>query len=368
MILTLLTTLLTLLALAPVPAAWATVLQVANNGLDAAGCGTKAAPCRSITRAIDNAVAGDTIVVGPGRYGDLDHDGVVGEPNEEGPRIGGLVLIDKAVTVVSSSGAVWTIIDTGGSNQNVVRIIASGARFGKAKKGFTLVNSTNAGVTVDGGAANVVVEGNLAVRTGTGFRVGASGSGNLALGNVASANTDGFALGGSGGAVGRSNLAVANAGNGFGISGDGVRCEDDVAIGNAGFGFHAGPYSDATLVNDIAIDNLQAVFGGSGDSLAVTGLTALANLEGGVHNQGTTTMTVAASNIFGNGTKALGGRVNCGTLNENNPLTASNVFWGIFEGPGSDPGDEPCDLLSVETLVDGVAAKPFKVKTKAPQF
>ena len=44
------------------------------------------------------------------------------------------------------------------------------------------------------------------------------------------------------------------------------------------------------------------------------------------------------------------------------------MFWGIFEGPGSDPGDDFCDLANVETLVDGVAAKPFKVKTKAPQF
>jgi parallel beta-helix repeat protein len=368
MLFTLLTTLSMLVALAPVPAAWATVLQVANNGLDAAGCGTKTAPCRSITRAIDTAANGDTIVVGPGRYGDLDRDGVVGEANEEGPRIGGLVLIDKAVTIVSSSGAVWTIIDAAGGNPNVVRIIASGVRFGKAKKGFTLVNSGGAGVVVDGGAANVVVEGNLAIRTGAGFRVGGSGSGNLALGNVASANDAGFALGGSAGAVARSNLAVANAGNGFDIGGDGQRCEDDIAIGNEGFGFQAALYSDATLVGTLAIDNLQGLFAGNGDALAVSGLTALGNREGGVHNQGTGTLTLTASNLVSNGAKALGGRDNCGTLNENNPLTATNVFWGAFDGPGGDPADDACDLGTVETLVDGIAAKPFKVKTKAPQF
>jgi hypothetical protein len=54
---------------------FAATLLVAAGGLDADGCGTKAAPCRSITRAVGNAAPGDKIVVGPGRYGDLDADG-----------------------------------------------------------------------------------------------------------------------------------------------------------------------------------------------------------------------------------------------------------------------------------------------------
>ena len=45
----------------------------------------RTAPCRSISRGIANAADGDTIVVGPGRYGDLDRDGTLSEPNEEGP-------------------------------------------------------------------------------------------------------------------------------------------------------------------------------------------------------------------------------------------------------------------------------------------
>jgi hypothetical protein len=72
-----LVTLVVLLLASTLPAAPADALlrYVANNGVDSATCGTLAAPCRSITRAIAHAVAGDTIVVGPGRYGDIDEDG-----------------------------------------------------------------------------------------------------------------------------------------------------------------------------------------------------------------------------------------------------------------------------------------------------
>src|SRR5262245_14686348 len=61
----------------------AATLRVANNGVDGAGCGTTTSPCRSLSRAIANAVAGDRIIVGPGRYGDLDRDGTFGESGEE---------------------------------------------------------------------------------------------------------------------------------------------------------------------------------------------------------------------------------------------------------------------------------------------
>ena len=61
----------------------AATLHVANNGIDSDTCGAGSAPCRSISRAIVNAAAGDTIVVGPGRYGDLNGDGSFGGPGEE---------------------------------------------------------------------------------------------------------------------------------------------------------------------------------------------------------------------------------------------------------------------------------------------
>lgn len=355
--------LLVLLTATPAPAA---VLQVANNGLDAAACGSKAAPCRTISQAIDNAVAGDTIVVGPGRYGDLDRDGTLGEANEEGPETLAVILIDKAIAVESSAGAAVTVIDAAGFNRKAVRITASGARFGKPKKGFTLFDSSNAGVSVDDTAAGVIVEGNLAIRTLTGFQVNSDGAGNLLQGNIGSANSAGFGLGGPG-AVARANLAVANSGDGFDLGGGGARCEGNIATGNGSFGYGVFFHTTATIAGGVAIGNVQGIFGGNGGQLDVSGLAAIANLLDGVHNQGTTTMTLTASNLVGNGTKGPGS-LNCGTINENNALTASNVFWGAAAGPGDDPADQVCDFGNAVTAIEPIAPKPFKIKTKVPQL
>src|SRR6266478_903893 len=66
------------------PQARAATKFVANNGIDSSVCGTTAATaCRSISQAIANAFDGDVIFVGPGRYGDLNDDGVFGDPGEE---------------------------------------------------------------------------------------------------------------------------------------------------------------------------------------------------------------------------------------------------------------------------------------------
>lgn len=347
----------------------AAVLQVANNGLDGPACGGKTAPCRSITRAVDLAAPGDTIVVGPGRYGDLDRDGTLGEANEEGPEIAALILIDKAVTVESVTGAASTIIDVAGFNRAAVRITASGARFGRAKKGFTLFDSFGNGVAIEDPASNVTVEGNLAILTNSGFLAGGTGGGNVIAGNVASANALGVGLASAGGAVARSNLAVASTADGFAAGGTGSqRFEGNVALANEEFGFTAGLYDEAVLVGNVAIGNREGLRGGNGGALGVTGFAAIANRQAGVHNQGTTTVSVTASNLIGNGTQSIGGSFNCGTITETPPLTATDVFWGAATGPGDDPADDVCDLGSGTTTVAPFATKPFKIKTKVPAF
>jgi hypothetical protein len=346
----------------------AAVLQVGNNGLDGPGCGSKIAPCRSITRAIDLAAPGDTIVVGPGRYGDLDRDGTLGEANEEGPETGAVIVIDKAVTVESSTGAVWTIIDVAGFNRVAVRVTASGARFGRAKKGFTLFDSTGNGVAIES-ASNVAVEGNHAILTNGGFLASGTGGGHVIQGNVASANALGVALFSAGGGIALGNLAVANTGAGFVAGGDGSqRFEGNVALGNDSFGFDAGLHEEAVLVGNVAAGNQQGVFGGSGTTVTITGLAAIGNVQGGVHNQNTANMSLTASNLVGNGVKAIGGSANCGTINESFPLTVENVFWGAAGGPGDDPADDVCDLTTGSTTIGTIAPKPFKVKTKVPTF
>src|SRR5262245_28480935 len=93
---------LALLSLA-LPAGAKTV-YVANDGLDGVACGAKTSAGRSISQGIARAAAGDTVLVGPGRYGDLDLDGVLGEPGEEAG-IDAVLDVNKAVRVYSTDGA-----------------------------------------------------------------------------------------------------------------------------------------------------------------------------------------------------------------------------------------------------------------------
>src|SRR5688500_4888545 len=92
------------------------ILRVETYGLDSLQCGALEAPCRSISQAVRNAVRGDTIRVGPGHYGDLDEDGVAGEDGEERAEAGAvcncMLSINKKLTIISTNGALETIIET----------------------------------------------------------------------------------------------------------------------------------------------------------------------------------------------------------------------------------------------------------------
>ena len=163
-----------LLAGSALPAAGAT-LQVAVNGVDGPSCGTKAAPCRSISQAVINAADGDTLVVGPGFYGDLNQDGVLSGPGEEFPnpialQCCGLVIF-RPLTIVSHDGAAETVIDFGGSLPGAttlegISIASSGVVFGRPRKGFTVTGVGGAGaVRLQQSTSGVRVEGNRAVGT-----------------------------------------------------------------------------------------------------------------------------------------------------------------------------------------------------------
>jgi hypothetical protein len=95
----------------------ARTLHVANNGLDSFTCGDKDHPCRSISQAITNASVGDRIIVGPGSYGDLNGNGIFGEPGEEIAQIGFgcrcMIRLNKRVTLTSRDGALATVLDGG---------------------------------------------------------------------------------------------------------------------------------------------------------------------------------------------------------------------------------------------------------------
>src|SRR5262245_17790196 len=82
----------------------AATFRATGSGIDSPSCGSAAAPCRSISQAITNAAAGDTIEVGPGVYGDLTDNEDFQTPGEEagGPACGpGVICLDKPLTIMS---------------------------------------------------------------------------------------------------------------------------------------------------------------------------------------------------------------------------------------------------------------------------
>ena len=100
---------------------------VSNEGVDSVACGTKNDKCRSISQAIRNAADGNTILVEPGIYGDLNRNGIIGEPGEESGGVGCdcLIHVDKRVAIFSEAGARATVVDAAGANLNGIRISVS---------------------------------------------------------------------------------------------------------------------------------------------------------------------------------------------------------------------------------------------------
>ena len=185
----------------PVRAQASTTLYVAVNALrNGPNCGAQTHPCRTITQAIVHAAPGNFIEVGPGIYGDIDGDGDADSAGEEPS-----VIIDKALTVYSTSGAAQTIIRAPRRpdlRTIVVLILGDGTTFGRRNGGFTIVGDTSGfgegseGVTI-AGAGNVVVEGNIATDNSAGGFVAIvqahTATGDIALlGNVAMRNGGGL--------------------------------------------------------------------------------------------------------------------------------------------------------------------------------
>lgn len=335
--------------------AGAATLNVAAGGIDAAGCGTKIAPCRSITRAINDAVAGDKILVGPGRYGDLDADATLGEDGEEGGA-GGLVVIDKALTIESVEGAATTLIDAAGANVNAVAIAASGVRFGKGKKGFTVARSAGIGVFIAPGATDVTVSGIRSVRNDLGF--GSKASGLTFRGDIAEANLEeGFALTGNGSLL-TGCRATGNGAEGFSIGGDGNVLKANVASANGDAGFAFGG-NTATLTGSVAAGN-DVGLRVNANALTAVGNAFLGNVVTGV------VVTVAGtkitkSNIFGNG--AANGS-NCGiTTAGSGTVDLDKICFGAPTGPGPDPADQICGL-SINIIE--VVKKALTISPKVP--
>jgi len=134
-------------------------LYVATDGTDSGSCGAQTTACRSISQALENAMDGDTILVGAGRYGNISGSASYTGPGDEHPQsrdhnyfvTGCIICIDKAVSVYSLHGSSVTVIEGAPltSQEATVLIHHEGVNFGAAGRGFTVTGGSAYGVLFD---------------------------------------------------------------------------------------------------------------------------------------------------------------------------------------------------------------------------
>jgi parallel beta-helix repeat protein len=339
-------------------------IRVANNGTDSATCGSSTDPCRSISQAITNAPAGSRIVVGPGRYGDLNADGDFSDPGEEAAPSGCscIILVDKPLRLESRDGAAVTVVDGAGAPRIVFAIASDDVTLGRRGRGFGITGGFHA-LRADG--SHLRVEGNTAFgNEEDGFQLGLVHDAAL-VGNVAVANgrlgfwvVDRF----SSELTFSANVALGNATTGFWIQGPQSRLVGNAASANGGGGFLIDLSDVAFVSGNVASANGSAGFDmRRSDPVTLQRNTAAGNMDDGIALLIGGGGAVTRNNLLGNG--ILSGS-NCGIFNSWGPFPfgAERSYWGQASGPGADPADATCgpDV----TLVDPVAPKEIKVKLK----
>jgi hypothetical protein len=221
----------------------ANVLNVANNGVDSNTCGPTSNPCRSISKAIAHAINGDTIKVGPGRYGDVNKDGIFNPTSgEESAEVGYgcdcMIKVDKQLTIESLKGALSTILDAGGVDVAAIQVEASNVVFGRIK-GFTITGAGRSGLIIRETTSTVTVQNNMSMDNKLdGFVV--LGSGHIIKYNMAARNFDetGFRVDGSNHTL--THNVTSNNLYGFILFGDGHKFIYNTAVSNLSRGFEVG--------------------------------------------------------------------------------------------------------------------------------
>lgn len=379
-------------------------LHVSNTGTDNADCGPEGMlPCRSISRAIAHAEEGDTIVVGPGVYGDINNDyhieTVTDDTGEEAwvqvdPDNIAIVNVDKRLTIVSRDGAHDTVIDSGNTIYDVVvRIAADGVVFGKPGKGFTIRHGW-IGVLVDG-VSDVRIAGNIAeVFAQAGFVAGSLvmpgfAQGTILKGNKATLCSAGFAVLDKTATV-RGNVAVQNS-TGFMIGGtSGTRVSKNLAVGNHQYGFllQAMPLTDnqfSSLRGNAAVANWDAGVRMNVNDVTVPVSGSVENntimgnyVRGGACDGGARKMFACTTNADCppsgqyDPPHVCSPDYNCGLAVHNATyqpvtVTADGNYWGHASGPGPAPADSfggSCDFNLPTVVVSTWASSEFKVAPK----
>ena len=336
--------------------AQAATLFVANNGVDSPGCGATQTPCRSISRAIGNAKAGDEVVVGPGRYGDLNGNGAIGEAGEESGATGCdcMIAVNKALVIRSSHGAAATLIDARTVNvtQNVL-FIATGGEFGRPGQGFTVTPAIGAaqfapfGIMID--SNDVSVRGNQVVGSFQSKGIGINTVCSAGVVRIEDNQVMGWNLGIQPECANKTVRRNALSFNVWGVLAfTDLPVADNVAIGNSASGIHV---TGGSASGNIAAGNatgLSSSFVGvlSGNA-ALGNSVGIDSFDGGGAVQG--------NNLIGN---------QCGLRREGpSSAIATNDFWGAATGPGVDPADNVCFGLAVTSPF---ATTPFNVPNPLP--
>jgi parallel beta-helix repeat protein len=310
---------------------------------------------------------GDTIMVLPGRYGDINGTGSLGDAGEEPAGGHAAIGIIRRLRILSKEGAEVTTIDAAGATSEAIWILTDGVTFGAKGHGFTIMGGHSAGLSIGGigePPKDVRVEGNIVARNdgpgflsvifgrhlvvanniatnngGAGFDLrgclgeGCEPPGDLILvDNVSSFNsgTDEFSPGGAGYALTRTraiverNLASNNPAYGFVVSGGSNVIRNNTATNNAlaGFSVAAGRDQSGRFIGNTAVGN-------RGPGIVVS-------------NFGRVSYEVHESNFYGNGTRTSdfpAYPANCGLANLASHVSATNNFWGASGGPGADPAD-----------------------------
>ena len=335
----------------------AATLHVANNGVDAPGCGTVEAPCRSISAGIAAAVTDDTVLVRPGRYGDLDGDDALGGGGEETGNYNGTVFIDKRIQVLSTQGAAATVIRGISSQPLVVYMQADGAQFGERNQGFTVYGANSHGVS-NNSMSTGKVSGNIAHGMAVGFYIVSVGgeveiSHNTAVNNYA-AGIIGASAGETAGSTFIHHNTVVGVGDGSGIVADGQGAHRVVAnhISNNYIGLQVG-VGPSRVTNNIITDNgLAIAYGGqclgctpapAGTPLIVrNSLVGNRNAALWVSHLAEFPIALRQNNLFGNGN---GCAISTSTTVN---IDARQNFWGTPAGPGfTAPSNAVCSTHDV---------------------
>jgi hypothetical protein len=336
--------------------AHAATFNVANNGVDSATCGAAATPCRSISQAIVRAAAGDEILVGPGRYGDLNGNGILAEPGEETGASGCncMIAVSKMLIIRSTHGATATMLDARAVNvtQNVL-ITSTGGEFGRPGQGFAVTGTSGtaqfAPIGFDINGSDVAVRGNQVIGKFQDKGIGINTECTTSVARIEDNQVMGWNIGIQPQCAGKIVARNALEFNTWGVLAfTDQPVADNVALGNTTSGIHA---TGGSASHNIAAGN------GAGFSASFAGLLsanlALGNTTGIDAFSGSG--PVNGNNIFGN---------QCGLRNEGlNTLNATNNYWGAATGPGADPADNVC---SGAANTSPFAATPFAVPNPLP--